>query len=290
MPSSSEGAIFNEIGIIGAGRLGSSLALALTQVGERVTAVAGAGASGAEALAVRLPGARSANAAAVARGCGLVVLAVPDTELPGLAAGLAWRAGQSVVHCSGALDLEVLAAVAHAGGLRGCLHPLQAFPARFEPERFTGIVCGIEADAPLDARLQELCLALGARSVRLEGVSRARYHAAAVLASNFVVALHAAAARAWTLSGLPEDLARSALAPLTLGAAEAVSRLPLEAALTGPFARGDVQTVASHLRALEAAPELRALYLRLGAELLGLQLDLPDERRTALEALLSGVV
>jgi len=291
MPQPAHSQIPGEIAIIGAGRLGSSLALALRGVGVRVTQIGVRGPAGeAGSLATQLPGATVASAESVARECEWVVLAVPDTALPELAASLPWRSGQAVVHCSGALGLDALASVARARGLRGCLHPLQAFPARFEPERFRGIVCGVEADSPLDLQLEALCLAFGARSVRLEGVDRARYHASAVLASNFVVALHAAAARAWASSGLPSELARTALAPLTLGASEAVSRLSLEAALTGPFARGDVQTVAAHLRALQPEPELGALYARLGEQLLGLALDLPAERRAALEALLQSVL
>jgi predicted short-subunit dehydrogenase-like oxidoreductase (DUF2520 family) len=76
-----------------------------------------------------------------------------------------------------------------------------------------------------------------------------------------------------------------------LAAAESVSRLPLEAALTGPLARGDVGTLAAHARALEQAPELRALYQRLGAALLALPLPLSETQRRELAALLrDGVI
>jgi predicted short-subunit dehydrogenase-like oxidoreductase (DUF2520 family) len=168
------------------------------------------------------------------------------------------------------------------------LHPLQAFPERFgDPARFSGIVCGVEADGALGARLEGYVRALGASVLRLEGVDRARYHAAAVLASNYVVALHAAAAQAFALAGLPAALARTALAPLTQGALDGVQRLTLENALTGPVARGDVATIARHLAALAAAPELCELYRRLGAALLSLPLALSAERKTALHALLS---
>jgi predicted short-subunit dehydrogenase-like oxidoreductase (DUF2520 family) len=219
--------------------------------------------------------------------CDLVLLAAPDDALAPLIAALPWRAGQAAVHCSGALGLQVLEPARAAGALCGCMHPLQSFPERFgAPERFHGVVCGVEADGALGARLEALCTQLGARSVRLEGIDRARYHAAAVLASNYVVALHAAAAEAWTLAGLPEGLAREALAPLTQGVAENIGRLPLERALTGPIARGDAATVARQLAALAQRPALQAVYRRLGAALLALPLPLPPERRAALEALL----
>jgi predicted short-subunit dehydrogenase-like oxidoreductase (DUF2520 family) len=221
-----------------------------------------------------------------------VWLAVPDAAIPVVAQALSWTTGQRVVHASGALGLDVLDPVRSAGGLRGCLHPLQTFPERFaDPLRFRGIVCGIEADGVLGAELAQLSAELGASALRLEGVDRARYHAAAVFASNYLVALHAAAAQAWALAGLPPELARGALAPLTLAAAESVQRLPLEAALTGPLARGDLDTLAAHTRALEQAPELRELYRRLGAALLELPLSLTEAQRTALAALLrDGVI
>jgi predicted short-subunit dehydrogenase-like oxidoreductase (DUF2520 family) len=279
------------IGLIGASRLGTTLALALQRAGHSVVAVASRSTASAAAFAQRLPGVRALDADALALRCELVVLAVPDAAIAGLAATLPWRAGQQVVHCSGALGLSALDAARARGALRGCLHPLQSFPERFgAAERFTGIRCGIEGDGPLDARLQALCRALGADPLSLAGVDRARYHAAAVLASNYVVALHAAAAAAWALAGLPEGSAREALAPLTQGAADAVRRLPLPDALTGPIARGDAATVARQLDALADAPQLQELYRRLGAALLGLPLALAPEQRAALESALRKAV
>jgi predicted short-subunit dehydrogenase-like oxidoreductase (DUF2520 family) len=280
------------MGVVGAGRLGTSLALALEHVGRRVSRVASARGPSAQLLAERLASAQSVTVEQLAAECELVWIAVPDAAIAGIARSLPWRSGQRVVHASGALGLDVLDAVRSAGGLRGCLHPLQTFPERFaDPQRFAGIVCGIEADGTLGAELEQLSAELGASSLRLEGIDRARYHVAAVFASNYLVALHAAAAQAWTLAGLPPALARGALAPLTLAAAESVSRLPLEAALTGPLARGDVGTLAAHARALEQAPELRALYQRLGAALLALPLPLSETQRRELAALLrDGVI
>lgn len=277
------------VGIVGASRLGTTLACALEHSGAcRVAAVASRSPGSAQAFAARLGDRVAALAPTeLVERCELVVLAVPDGELTALAAALPWRAGQHAVHCSGALDLSVLEPAAARGALRGCLHPLQSFPERFaEPARFAGITCGVEGDGVLGAQLERLCEALGARAVRLEGKDRARYHAAAVFASNYVVALHAAAAHAWSLAGLPQDLAREALAPLTRGAADNVQKLPLEAALTGPLARGDLATVQGHLAALQASPELHALYVRLASALLALPLPLSPDRRAALEALL----
>lgn len=280
-----------EVGVLGAGRLGTTLALALARAGHAVGAVASREPTRAAELAERLPDARALSPDALVARSAIVVLAVPDDAIATLAAGLKWRADQRVVHCSGALGLDVLEPARSAGALRGCFHPLQTFPERFgDPARLRAIAIGIEGDSELDAELRALCRELGATPLSLAGVDRARYHAAAVFASNYVVALHAAAARAFAQAGLTPDAARAALAPLTAATADAIARLPLPHALTGPIARGDARTVEQHLRALAADPALHALYAQLGAALLELPLSLTSERRAALEALLRGVV
>jgi predicted short-subunit dehydrogenase-like oxidoreductase (DUF2520 family) len=147
---------------------------------------------------------------------------------------------------------------------------------------------GIEAsDAALVSELEAIARTLGATPFSLAGVDRAAYHAAAVISSNYVVALHAAAAAVWQRAGLPPTTARAALAPLTLGAAQAITERELSQALTGPIARGDVASVASHVQALQNDPERSALYRALARELLRLPLSLSAETKTALVALLS---
>ena len=273
--------------MVGAGRLGSCLSVALLHAGYAVTSITSSSRDTARALVERLSGARAVDIETLVETSELVLLTVPDDALRELADRLPWRRGQQVVHCSGAHSLDVLQAAANAGAMCGCLHPLQSFPERFcDPQRFAGIACGVEAQGPLLDRLVRMCGDLGASVIALAGINRAAYHAAAVFASGYVIALHAAAAQAWTLAGLPPDQAQRALGPLTLSAAQNVQRLPLEAALTGPVARADVDTVARHTQALARAPELLALYRTLGMQLLALPLALNAEKRAALLALL----
>ncbi len=276
------------IGIIGAGRLGASLAMALEAAGYRVVAVASRSAGSAASLAARLGEATALSSRRLAETCELVFITVPDSQIASVSAELKWNAGQAVVHCSGALGLDALARAADAGARTGFLHPLQSFSSREgEPERFRGIVCGVEGAPPLGSTLERIAADLGAGVVRLEGVDRARYHAAAVFASNYAVALMAAARRAWELAGLPPDQARPALAPLLLGAASNVAERELAAALTGPIARGDAATIERQLAALAEDRELLELYRRLGAELLRLVLRHPADAAERLRALLS---
>lgn len=274
------------IGFIGAGRLAAALAAALRDAGYPVRIVASRDQASATAFGSRLS-MQAAAADAVVEACDLVFLTVPDSHIAALAGSLPWRPGHSVVHCSGALGLDVLAAAAERGAMPGCLHPLQSFPSRTpEPARLHGIFCGVEAPEPLGAYLEALATAVGSHSFRLEDVDRRLYHAAAVFMSNDVVALASAATRLWHLAGLPQTLGREALSPLLLSAARNVAALPFREALTGPVARGDVATIEGHLRALEAAPDLRELYRRLAAELLNLDLGHSEEVSRRLDDIL----
>lgn len=263
------------VGFVGAGRLAASLASGMDEAGYRVTAIGSQTLSAAQSLAAALGRnvESTTGAARVAAMCDLVFLSVPDAAIGPVCRSIAWTPRHLVAHCSGTASLDALAAVAAVGGVAGCLHPLQSFPSRSpEAQRFRGIFCGVEGAEPLGALLEHIAADLGARPFRLEGADRTLYHAAAVFASNYVVALASAAGRLWTLAGLPEHLGREALSPLLVAAAANAARLDLSDALTGPLARGDVSTIEAHLQALSPDPALSNLYRALSAELLRLPL------------------
>jgi len=280
------------IGVIGSGRLGTALAQALLAARRPLDAVASRTRAHADELASGLPFVAAAEIDELVASSDIVFLAVADDVIEQAARAIAWRPGQAVVHLSGGRGLDALIAVTEAGGTAGCLHPLQTFPGDETPAaaraRFHGIACGIEAPPPLDAVLAGIVEALGGRSFRLEYIDRMAYHAAAVFVSNDVVAAMVAASRAWALAGLPASEARGALGALLTASAAAITERPLTEALTGPIARGDVETVRGHLAALESEPELRALYRGLGAELLRLDLGHDADAAAALRELLDG--
>lgn len=273
---------------MGAGRLAWSLAPALLRAGYAITAVAGHSLEGSVALARALgPSTRSVtNAKDVLDTAELVFLTVPDAIIGSLADSLPWQPRHLVVHCSGALSLDALSTAAAAGAEIGTFHPIQSFPTRRpEPERFTNIYCGIEATGSLESLLEHIARALGAHSLSLAGVDRSLYHAAAVFASNDVIALMSAASRTWALAGLAPDIARVALAPLLTATAANIAALDLASALTGPLARGDAGTIRGHLEALSGEPELRDLYRRLGVELLRVAAHSPTTRQELINLL-----
>jgi len=279
------------IAIIGAGRLGSALAHALLRAGRPLDTVASAHRETADALAEQLPFVGASEVAEAIEGSGLVFLAIPDDVIRSFVGEHRWRPDQAVVHLSGGLGLDALAPATEAAALAGCLHPLQTFPRGDSPAaaraRFEGIACGVEAAEPLGSLLESIADDLGARTFRLEGIDRAAYHAAAVFVSNDVVASMVAATRAWELAGLPAADARASLSPLLTATAAAIANLELVDALTGPVARGDLDTIRRHLAGLEPQPDLRELYRRLAAELLRLDLGHPPEVTGPLAALLN---
>ncbi len=250
-------------GLIGAGRLGSALAVALARAGVTVNAAYDRELVRAELLAGRIPGCSvAASAQAAVDSCELVFLTVPDDAIEPVCSGLEWRPDMAAVHCSGAHGLDVLERARQAGAWVGGFHPVQTFAGtEADAERLGGCVFGIEAAEPLRGYLEELARRLGGYPLVVAGSDRALYHAAAVFASNAVVTLAAVAARILHELGLPADEATRGLAPLMRTTVENIERLGAVQALTGPVARGDVETVRRHVAALAARlPELLGLY------------------------------
>ena len=274
--------------IVGLGRLGACLARALHCAGLSVVGLADQQPARAQDLAdalgihavVRAP-------ARAAEGADIVFVAVPDRAIAQVAASVEVSAGQAMVHTSGALDLTPLKAAQERGAFVGVFHPLQAFSPGALAARFAGIAVGIDAQPPLFEQLARLAQKLGANHFPLRGVDRSLYHAAAVFASNYLVALVSAATRVWQEAGLPADAARAGLVTLSRGALESLSAHDFARALTGPLARGDTATVSRHLQALTIDPDSHALYQALGRELLRLPLNLTPEVVAELQTLFS---
>jgi predicted short-subunit dehydrogenase-like oxidoreductase (DUF2520 family) len=238
MHSNSEipGAI--RVGVVGAGRLGGALVLALRAAGVDVAGPLGRG---------EAPG-----------GCDAIVLCVPDSEIPAAAAAVA-GAAPLIGHTSGATPLRALDP---ARGEAFGLHPLQTFAPGDGPEAFTGAGCAIAGCTPTAlAFAADLARTLGMTPFEIDEEGRAAYHAAASVASNFLVTLQAAAERIAAGAGLEAAETRELLLPLVRRTLDNVAALGPERALTGPVARGDEATVAAQRRAVaEVAPELLALF------------------------------
>ena len=194
-----------------------------------------------------------------------VLLCVPDAEIETACAELVGSGARPPLlgHGSGARGLDALAGAASVGVETFCLHPLQTIPGA--GASLSGAPAAIAGSTPaaLDFA-RHLATALGMRPFELAAEARAAYHAAASIASNFLVALEESAVSLLAAAGVEEG--RELLAPLVLRTAANWAEAG-PGALTGPIARGDTETVGRHLEALrEIAPELVPLYEVLAAQ------------------------
>lgn len=275
------------VAIIGAGRMGQGLALALTAAGLEVVLLS----RGPRELVpplVRQPGPRR-DAVGHA---GLILLATPDDAIPQIATELAGEraigSSQVVLHLSGVLGRPALAPLEASGAGLGSFHPLQtiADPSS-AAERLAGCYVGIEGEDRALAMGKRLAAILRMHPVEIATERKAVYHAAAVFAANYTVALAGIAGRLARSAGVPSDVAAQLYRPLMEGA---VSNLELgpAAALTGPIRRGDVATIRAHLAALDPAD--RQLYRALGLAALRLarEAGLAEQPAGELERILTG--
>ena len=255
------------IAVIGAGRVGSSLAAALHTTGYPITAVWSRTEAHARELAARVS-APVVSLESAPRAAALTLIAVSDDSIgelaARLAAGGAWENGRMVIHCSGTLPAAALAPAAARGALVGALHPLVAIAER-DQALPRGITFAVEAAEPLRGLLRRMAHDLGGRPFNLDPEQRPLYHAAAVLASNYTVVLAALAAELLQHAGVGGGVALEALLPLLRSAVANLETAGLPHALTGPLVRGDAGTVMRHLAELDhAAPAIAAVYRELG--------------------------
>jgi len=169
--------------------------------------------------------------------------------------------GKIVLHASGALPVEVLRPHQPAGSL----HPLQSFPGpEISLPPTTGLPAAISGDPEAMDAAETISKALGFQPFHVPGDRRA-YHAAAVIAGNFGTTLLAEASRLLTQAGVDPAIAPTVLAPLAISSVQQATKLGPARSLTGPFARGDAETIAAHLEFLdEKDPRLGEIYRVLG--------------------------
>ena len=288
--------------IMGAGVVGTALAVRLAGAGVSVTGLHG--------RQVELPDAarKVSGVVGVVRSTGeipqilsesdAVIIAVRDDRIPEVAARLVsegrLRPGQILLHTSGANPARTIlaAAVPHVRAV-GTLHPLVSFAdARLAIEGLSEVAFGIEGDQEACALATRIVRALGARALFLEAENLALYHAGAVIASNYVVAMADAARSLLIKAGVPAAEALPVLIPLLSSVVQNLAQVGLPGALTGPVERGDVTVVERHLGTLAArAPELVELYRLVGREVLRLAREkakIDPASAARLEALFSG--
>ncbi len=198
----------------------------------------------------------------------IVFIATQDAEIENAARNLAkvLQVKPFVFHTSGALSSEILQSLKKIGCQTGSIHPLVSVSdALLGAERFTGANFCVEGEREAVELAKKIVSDLGGKSFSIETRYKTLYHAAAVTACGHLVALVDVAVEMLTNCGLDAEKAKETLLPLIKSTVENLETQTLPAALTGTFARGDIATFEKHLEALEnVSPEARDIYLQLG--------------------------
>ena len=244
--------------IIGAGRMGQGLGLALKRRGYKIALVARTPRDVTPPLMLHQGSRAEATAEAE-----LILIATPDDAIGSVAAELAREGAitrdQVVLHLSGLLDRNALLPLEETGAGCGSFHPLQSVAeAATAAERLKGAYVGIEGDDRALVAAERLANTLRMIPVRIPASAKPAYHAGAAFVANYTVALVGVAERLARSAGVSPEIAARIYLPLLGGAVANLNALGPAASLTGAVRRGDEQTIRAHLKAL--SPEDRILY------------------------------
>jgi predicted short-subunit dehydrogenase-like oxidoreductase (DUF2520 family) len=255
------------IGFVGAGHVGTALAVAFRRAGWPVSGAASRSPDRREAFERLVPDTVAvADARELLDLVDVLFVTVPDDAIANVVAGMRLYSGQGIVHTSGLLPSTVLEPALAAGSAAASFHPLVAFADLDRAvAAMSGAAVALEGDEQLVAVLADLAGAVGATPIRVATSGKAAYHAAATLAAGGFVGLLETVVATARLAGLDDEDALAAYGPLARQALANVEELGTEQALTGPVGRGDAGTVEAHLAVLHRlAPAALEVYRALG--------------------------
>ncbi len=281
-----------KLGFIGAGPVGTTFGVRLSEQRYPVVAVADINPAAAERFGKLVPGCRMfTNNQELVDAVDMVFITTADDFIPRVSSGLKWRPGQMAVHCSGASTVQSLEAARQQGARVGSIHPCQTFAGIEQAiANLPGSTFAVEAEEPLKTTLTEMARALKGDIVYLTSEDKVLYHAAAAIACNYFTTVVKLATDLWRNFGKTPADAVKAYMPLLRGTLANIETVGFPKCLTGPIARGDVATVRRHLAALgKYAPELLPLYKELGGFTIPIGRDkgsLAAERAEELQTLL----
>jgi len=259
------------VAISGSGRLASFLAPALARAGYKITQVISRSTRSslerARALA-RKVGAAAVSDRTTTLNADVLWLCVPDGEIRSAAATLARHMNsthcrlQYAFHSSGALLSEELTALDKLGISIASVHPLMTFVEGSRPE-LSGVAFALEGDRPALRMARRIVRDLGGESFSLPERNKAVYHTWATMTSPLLVAYLITLEKAAQLAGIRREDARRMSLPIIRQTLANYGRLSPEASFSGPFIRGDAETIAKHLDWLKASPSTRDVYVAL---------------------------
>ena len=281
-----------KLGFIGAGPVGTTFGVRLSEQGYPVIGVADISLEATKRFADRVPGCRVfGKNQDLVDAADMVFITTADDFIAAVSSELKWRKGQTVVHCSGASTVQSLESARQQGACVGSIHPCQTFAGIEQAiANLPGSTFAIEAEEPVKTTLTEMARALKGDIVYLTSEDKVLYHAAAAIACNYFTTIVKLATDLWRNFGKTSADGIKAYMPLLRGTLTNIETVGFPRCLTGPIARGDVATIRRHLAALEKyAPEMLPLYKELGCFTVPIAQDkgtLPPDKAEELKTLL----
>ncbi|MBZ5686796.1 MAG: DUF2520 domain-containing protein [Acidobacteriia bacterium] len=278
-----------DIAIVGAGNLGTALAVALRKAGYRIESVVARARGNSITRARRLArqtGSRLVLDAGEAK-ARVLWFCVPDSEIAraaeSLSQGFEGRGrGRIALHSSGALDSEVLEPLRRRGVAVASVHPLMTFVQGSRPS-LVGVSFAIEGDPVAVRAARRIVRDLGGESHAISRKQKKAYHAWGTFASPLLTALLATTEQVAALAGVSKKAAKQRMLPILLQTVRNYGKLGAAAGFSGPIVRGDVETVRRHLEVLRTAPVPRWVYVALARAALEY---LPAKNKEMLQSLL----
>jgi predicted short-subunit dehydrogenase-like oxidoreductase (DUF2520 family) len=277
------------IAIVGAGSLGSALAVALRAAGYPLSEIVSRAGDASRRRARYLARRVGARATVLGQGeirASIVWLCVPDREIRGCAESLArtknWSA-RIVLHSSGALGSEELRALRRWGAAVASLHPLMTFVPGIAPS-LRGVPFAVEGDPAAERVARQVARDLGGATFVIHERDKAAYHAWGAFASPLLLAALVTAERVAGAAGIPPTAARTMMLPIIRQTLANYAEHGPEGAFSGPIIRGDAATLEKHLRILRRVPEAREVYLALARSAVR---NLPGKNKKQLRKMLA---
>ncbi len=257
-----------KIAIVGAGVVGTALAVLLREKGYKIAGIASRREESLQKANSLLGGdvQTSTTPSQITPEADIVFITTSDGAIQDVCDAIArdggFRSGQIVVHTSGALPSTILASAQQKGALIASVHPLQSFAdVKQAVKILPASIFNLEGDVDAIAVLKALVEQLGGKPITIQTVNKPLYHAAAVLACNFFVTLVYLSYQLFEAIELTQEVAAEALLPLIKGTVNNIEHLGPVKALTGPIARGDVGVIKGHLEALKMVdPRYKEIY------------------------------
>jgi predicted short-subunit dehydrogenase-like oxidoreductase (DUF2520 family) len=260
---------FHTFAIIGTGMVGTAIGSLLNKAGYKVAAICD---NSSDQLKKALPytkGKKFQKSTDAAEQADCILITTPDDTIASACEEISLSGslkGKFVFHMSGAGGLDLLQSAKKAGASVASIHPLQSFSSIDQAiKNIPGSYFGVTADKKALSTAKNIVLDMGGIPVEISPEQKPLYHAAACLASNYLVTLMNTVESIYKSIGISEKDARKAYLPLVYGSLNNIEKSGSVSALTGPIARGDYGTINKHLTALhKTLPKYSSFYSALG--------------------------